>query len=171
MSHEIDVLVAAKGNIALAAERLSHEQGTQVHPAELLKRLQAENADDVAATLRLGLMLQMFEFVGDLRVAVASELDKFSPADLAKLYTGATQALGDLVKAPPSHDNNLNLNFGDTTMLEQARDDLQRRLSIAHSNEARPELPAPDAIPGTFVAGSTDPAREPAAGAGVHTTV
>lgn len=80
MLTETQVLIAANGDIALAAETL------QVDENVLLAKIAAEDAEGVRTILKVANALHTLNALSEVKVAVLSRLDEMSPATLAKLF-------------------------------------------------------------------------------------
>ncbi len=125
VASEIDALVAAQGNVRLAAERL------HITPEELLAKVRsAEPSESVKAAL----IWQTFELLSDIRSVIGASLDDFGPGDLQRIYVGTLELLKELVapaKPGPTTAVQNNFNFGDPDTLETARAQLAERLANA----------------------------------------
>lgn len=124
----MEVLVAAGGNIKLAAERLSKELVTPVHPADIVHVLQSSEDETLARVIRNGLMLQVFETLGDVRMQVAASLGEMAPGEVARLYSSLLDSASNLVKpAQKAGDTNIAI-LGTPEALEAARAQLADRI-------------------------------------------
>lgn len=174
MSHEVDVLVAANGNIRLAAERLSREGGKTVHPADLIETLQQDEDESLARGIRNALALQTYELMSDLRTVLVSELENFSPAEIMKLYGLLGESLTQLVKPVAQTSNTQNNMFfpGSPEALEAARHDLITRLGVQRSlPDGGEPVGTVEIIPRVESAGSDGPASHDAARGDLHSVV
>ena len=132
MLRETQALIAANGNIELAAEVLDIDSN------DLLSRVASDDAEGIKTALKIANAVHTLDALTEVKAALLSRLDELSPALLAKLFVSLVEKSHEIsLESLPTTNifDNRQVNFGETV-----RETLADKISGLMQNNNRHEV-------------------------------